>query len=382
MRYWIMSFAAAVILISAADSQETKKKDLGKKKDPDASQSSEMTEFQGRSFKEWQNDIKKDKDPSKREFAIKSVLQFGPDKAYEAVSDIIVELKKHNNPKPVDLSVRVSGTMVLSTIFKYKKDPDPKYLKEAVAIYKTFLKDEQMMMRIRAVQGLVYLGPTSRDAIPEVITMAKEPATWEARKEAIQILGMIGYEDKGGPKVYVMAEVFKALNDNSFQVRIAAIKSTAALAMKAEPMAPVKNQARLKFLAAIEGDPDKHVVLAAHLAYMTLEGKVTPAHLNPMLKILKDDNAEVRLDALQNIGMLGKDAKGAIPKVIESISDPEVTVAASAIAVLANIDAENSHALFVRINNSKTHPEAVRAAAGNALAIQEMMAKNKKKAEK
>lgn len=380
MRYWLVSFAAIVVMISTADSQDFKKKDFGKKKDPDASKASEMTEFQGRSFKEWQKDIK-DKDPSKREVAIRSVLQFGPDKAYEALPDILAELKKHTNSKPIDLSVRVTGTMVLSTIFKYKKDPDPKYLKEAVGIYRTFLKDEQMMMRIRAVQGLVYLGPTSRDAIPEVIQMAREPATWEARKEAIQMLGMIGYEDNGEPKVVVvMPEVFKAFDDNSYQVRIAAIKSTVFLTAKAS--AQVKGQARSKFLAAA-GDPDKHVVLAAHLALMSLEDKVTPAHLNPITKMLGDENAEVRLDALQHIGGLGKKGKTAIPKVIESISDPEPTVAVGAIHVLAGIDAENSHSLFVRIRDSKAgYSDAVRVAARDAIAYQEMLAKEKKKAEK
>lgn len=378
MRYAAMSLALAVFFVSVADAQDAKKKDAGKEKDPKMF-SMEMMDFQGRSFKEWQKDIK-DKDPTRREIGIKNVLQFGPDKAYDAVPDIIAELKKHSNTKRIDLSVCVTGTMVLSTIFKYKKDPDPKDVKAAAGIYKTFLKDEQMMLRIRAVQGLPYLGPTSRDALTEVLLMAKEPSTWEARKEAVQTLGFIGFKDAGKPDIPVLGEVFKALNDPSSQVRIAAIRSSASLAMKAEP--PTKAQVFAKFKSAIEADPDRHVVLTAHMAHMTLEGKVTPIHLTPMVKMLKHDNPEVRIDALQYIGAIGKDAKTAIPGLIECTDDPEATVAVNAIVVLASVDPDNSPSVFARIKDNTKYPEAVRVAAADAIAYQDKMAKDKKKAEK
>jgi len=387
MRYSVFSLTMALFLASAASAQDVKKKDAGKEKDPNASKSMEISDVQGRSFREWQREIK-DPDPSKREVAIKTILQFGPDKAYDAVPDIIAELSKHTK-KPVDLSVRVTGTVVLSTIFKFKKEPeDPKLkealaknIKDAVAIYKVFLRDEQLMMRVRAVQGLPFLGPTSRDALTEVILMAKEPATWEARKEAIQTLGMIGFEDNGKPKVVmVMSEVFKALDDRSFQVRVAAIRACASLAMKAEP--PVKSQVFARFRSAIETDPDKHVVLAAHQAHMALEGKVTPAHLNPIVKTLKNENPEVRLDALQNIGTLGKEAKSALPAVLECTDDPEVNVAVNAVMVAMNVDPEGAPIFLGRIKNNTRYPDAVRVAAADSLAFLDGMAREKKKTEK
>jgi HEAT repeat protein len=379
MRYWLMSVAALFFLVSLGDSQEGKKKDAGKEKEPKSSQPTEPTEIQGRSYADWRKDIK-DKDPSKRETAIKAVLQFGPAKSYEALPDILAELKKHNPPKSaVDLNVRVTGVMAVSTIFKYHKDPEEKLIKDAVAVYRTCLKDEQMMVKMRAAQGLAYLGPACRDALPEIQKMSKEPLTWEARKEAVQVLGMIGFEDSGKPKVLVLADVFKALEDRSYQVRIAALRATSSLAMKTDsPL--VKSQVFAKFKTA-QADEDKHVVLAAHLAQMTLEGKVSPPHINPMIKLLKDPNPEVRLDALQNISILGKEAKSATPALTQCTDDPEITVAVNAVMVLAAVDLESSQTLFTRIRDNTKYPEQVRAAAAEAVAFHKM-SKEKKTVDK
>src|SRR5207253_1996943 len=112
---------------------------------------------------------------------------FGPTKASLALPEIVADLKRHKTI-PVDLSVRVNGIMAISTIYQMmamaKKEPDPKMHKEIFDLYKGFLTDPQVMMRIRAVEGIRYLGPISRDAIKEVITMSGDPVTWEVRKEA------------------------------------------------------------------------------------------------------------------------------------------------------------------------------------------------------
>jgi HEAT repeat protein len=378
MRYGIMMLAVCGLMFASAHAQEFKKKGFGKEKEPEPSKSTEITEIHGRSFKEWERDIS-DKDPTRRELAIKTILLFGPDKAYEAVPEILAELKRHTARTPVDLSVRIAGTTALGTIFKFKKDPDPKDIKAAVAIFKTYLKDEQLMLRIQAVQGLPFLGPTCRGALPEVYSLAREPSTWEARKDAVQTLGFIGYEDKGTPNIKAMSEVFRLLDDRAAPVRIAAIRASGALAMKAE--LPVKMQVYGKFKTA-ENDLDKHVVIAAHMTHMMLEGKASAAHLNPLVKMLKDENPEVRLDALQNISGLGKEAKSILPKLIECTSDPEVSVAASAIIVLAGVDWENTRTVIERIKDSKSYPDVVRAAASDAIAFHEKMAKEKKKSEK
>src|ERR1051325_3159003 len=305
MRYWFLSLAIVIFVVTASESQDKKKepdkkKEIpGKEKDPTPT-APEITEVQGRSFKEWRTDIH-DKDPSKREEAMRQILLFGPEKAYDAVPEILAELKKHTALTPVDLSVRVNGTMALNTIFKYKKDPNPKHVKEAITIYRTFLKDNQLLLKIRTVQGLTYYGPACREALPEVVAMAstKDSQTWEARKEAVQVLGMLGFSDKGVPNVVVMGEVLKAVGDGSYQVRIAALNSIARLGQFAPPeqRAPILG----RLYSVVDNDPDLHVIITAHLAIMTVEKKVTPKHLNPIINLAKHKDPAVRLLAVQSL---------------------------------------------------------------------------------
>src|SRR5262245_39153732 len=83
-----------------------------KKKDDKAQKPAEVTEVAGHDLKHWVGEIAS-KDPSKRELAMRMVLGFGPEKAQQAVPAVVAELKKHNKPVPIDLSVRVSGAVAL-----------------------------------------------------------------------------------------------------------------------------------------------------------------------------------------------------------------------------------------------------------------------------
>src|SRR5262245_10282661 len=113
MRYWTMSLALILFAAVHADSQDTKKSDAGK---DGKGEQKEPTEFLGKSYDQWRADLnyKAQKDPSKREAAMKAVLVFGLTKAGEAMPEIVADLERH--PKPViDLSVRVNGVMALNT---------------------------------------------------------------------------------------------------------------------------------------------------------------------------------------------------------------------------------------------------------------------------
>ena len=59
----------------------------------------------------------------------------------------------------VDLSVRVNGIQALHTIFRYKKNPDQKYINDTFAICKKNLKDPQVILRMQTMKGMPTLGP-------------------------------------------------------------------------------------------------------------------------------------------------------------------------------------------------------------------------------
>jgi HEAT repeat protein len=385
MRYCFlcMTFLTCLFLATAASSQDKKKdKETDKKKEIGKDKSgkdTEITEVAGKSFRDWQTEIHH-KDPSKREAAMLNIVKFGPVKAFDAVDDILKELERHSSKTPIDLNVRVNGTMALSTIFKYAKEPDPKLVNRAVTVYRGFLKDPQLLLKIRTVQGIVYLGPECREAMPEVLAMAREPLTWEARKEAMQTLGIMGFNEKGAPSVVVMGEVLKGLKDSSYQVRLAALHSITRLTSQAQPEQKTPVFSRLNALLAEEDD--LQVVITAHMAIMTLEKKASPKHLNPVIKLMKHKDAMVRLEAVQAIALTGKDAKPALAGLIEAINDPEPPVAIGAINTLLTLDAEEAIYALRRTKNDKEAPELLRSACNEALEIFDYRDKMRKKAEK
>src|ERR1035438_2165385 len=89
-------------------------------KEPKTPEYKEPTEVLGKTFSDWMKDMKST-DPSKREIAMKTIVQFGPKKAYEAVPEIIRQLERHTlKNQGIDLSMRVNGLIALTMILKYK----------------------------------------------------------------------------------------------------------------------------------------------------------------------------------------------------------------------------------------------------------------------
>src|ERR1043165_8871885 len=150
MRYWLFSVVLILFVITTTRAQDAKK---GKDPEPEPV----VNEIAGKSFEQWRSEIKA-KDPSKSEVAIKTILNFGLERSYLVVPDILDVLEKHKSKTPLDLSIRVNGTLALSTIFKYHKNPDKKYLTRAAAVFKTSINDSQAILTIRTMQALPYLG--------------------------------------------------------------------------------------------------------------------------------------------------------------------------------------------------------------------------------
>lgn len=446
MRHWFFSLILAILVVTAGNTQEPKKK--GKDGEKDSKTAPEITEIAGKTFEQWTKEIHA-QDPSQREIAIKTILNFGPDKAAKALPDILAELKKHSFNSPVDLSVRVNGTLAISTIFKYmhlnKKEPDPKHVKEAVDIFKKSLNDNQVVLRIRTVQALPYLGAEARDAVKDVVTMVRDKTTWEARQAAIQTLAIVAFDPKGPPassvlvalfsalevktessahvrhaaalafgplavnltptdkntallrlnkamlddpspqvrhglvqtlsflgasgnnndKVLVITKLYKALDDNSPLVRIAAIQGIAQVA-HGLATAMEKNTVCLRLNTSATKDSETAVQMWAHLAIMNIKDSFTKDHLDPMTKFLQHKDPAVRLQSLQLIGMAGPKARLAVPAVTGSITDTDANVALAAMVALVHLDAYDAMPALEKLKNDKKASEYLREGAEEA----------------
>lgn len=408
-----------------AQATKTKEKTKGKEATKEPTKESpkepkydfkEPSEVAGKTFQEWLKLMKETKDPVRREEAMKYITAFGPTKSHEALPEVIVQLNRHKTePNGVDLSVRVNGIMALSTIYRQmamaKQDPPEESHKKAFAIYKYFLNDGQVIMRVRTLQGLPSLGPIAHDAIPDVIGLTKATITWEVRKEALQTLTLIARDAKGVPDPKVMPQLRnRAKEDISYVVRQTALE---ALAMLSAPKVPPELiqaldkdpavQVRLKvldLLVKLEKDMDENdrkialKKLNSHLSFekdpilliwthgtvITLMKKVTTAHIYPVVSYVKDKDPAVRVQALTMIGLGGKDVKPfALNEVLEELQKcvrpengktfeyPDLNVAVTAMKAAVGIHAFEAVPILEKIANDKKAPEFLEVNAGKAL---------------
>ncbi|MBI2803823.1 MAG: HEAT repeat domain-containing protein [Planctomycetes bacterium] len=289
MRYWLLTTALALVLVNSAATQGTKTTDTGK--DPKTTapkEPKEPKEVLGKSFEKWRADLKST-DPTKRENAMKAITGFGPNKSKLVLPDILADLLRHKTQK-VDLSVRVNGMMAISTILgglqSLKKEPDPKHLKSALAVYRMALKDDQVIMRVRALQGLLYLGPIAREAIDDVLDLVHDPVTWEVRKEAIPVLMVLAQKEKAPVHPKAIPALRKVLEDNSHQVKYAAVVAIATLGQDTV----------LADLRKLVTDPSLQVRVTA-VQYIGLVGKAKA--LPDLRKAMKDPTTQVRVMVVQ-----------------------------------------------------------------------------------
>lgn len=313
MRFWLLSTVVVLFAVAAGNSQESKSKETGKETGKETKpDGKEPAEFMGRSYDQWRKDLKST-DPSKRETAMKAVLMFGLPKAAEAVPDIIADLARQKK-FPVDLSVRVNGTMALNTYFLHatnaKKTPEAKVIKDALVVYRIGLKDPQVIMKVRSLQGLVYLGPTAREALDDVIALTRDTSTWEVRKEAIPVMVMLAPNEKGtaDPKAIIaLRKASDVKDESSHLVRVVAVTGLGILG---------KESVLPELRKAME-DPSKEVRLAAVQALVHAKEKALP----DLRKAIADQPKEIRLLAVQGLGAAGKEK--ALFDLRKILDDPE-----------------------------------------------------------
>ena len=253
MRYWFMPLVLVFLVASGSNTQDKKNK-----KDNDKKEMQEITEFAGKDFLQWKAELKK-ADPAEREVAFRAIVMFPLRKVYTALPDILKELKRHNRPDALDLSVRVNGLIALGKIFQAKhsvpeeefiaymkeagKDADPKkikiyqekmradpaYITDALAIYRQSLRDDQIILKVRAVQTLPALLPDARTLIPDVALVARDGSSWEVRKEGLICLAILAYpaEEKKTVDPKIVAIIRSRLDPPEYSalVKIAAAHS-------------------------------------------------------------------------------------------------------------------------------------------------------------
>ncbi len=347
MRYLLSAMLAlGLCLPAAAQGAKTKEE---KKEEGD------VKEIAGKDIDQWIKELDS-RDPSRRETAMITVLRFGPFRGYKAVPVLLAELKKHIPEKNshIDLSVRVSGTQTLVALLSGVKEPDPKYVKEAVTILKRFLKDSQAVVRICALKELPKLGPEARVAVPEVLALVKDFDTWGVRHAAIRSLTALTADPDKLPEPKIIQALCQRLHDDaSHDVRMAALE---ALALLGTPGELSQKQYLIRELEIAAKDRDAQVQIYSHLALMTVKQSITGDQVVAISKLLSHSDVTVKKvsaqalalaasmlehkdkavkeQVAQALGLTGK-SKGVIPALLGGLDDPNPAVVVACLQTLA-----------------------------------------------
>jgi HEAT repeat protein len=404
------------------------KKPPEKKENP-PKEKTEITEIGGKGIEQWIKEIPS-RDRSRSERAIRTVLLFGPAKAYEALPAILHELEKHKPPSyPLDTSIRVNATIALGLILGGVKDPETKYVKEAVRILTRLLRDSQSIVRYRAVEALGLIGADARSAVSELVNNSiKDPNTWETRQAAATALGLINIEKGKGPPTEVIKALIAALADSSFQVRLAAIKSITWVGAPGDKA--IKSQMVNILEDRVQGakpkEFDSGVRIWIHMAIMSIRKEVLADHTTAIAKMVKhpemmtrsqmvaalgvigaepevqkkskdeivkivvptlctalgDEQAEVRAQSAATLGRIGPIARKAVPPLIKGLNDSEPTVAFVCMWALTRMEGWGEPALpaLKTIVADPKRSDPLKKAAASAIDI--LTGKNKEKEKK
>jgi len=405
MRYWL--FGVALLMFAAAATGQT----INKKKEPDKKEPDpqwpRITEIAGKTFEQWEKEIHAD-DPSDREIAIKTILNFGPKRAYEALPSILKELEKHKASNVLDLSVRVNGTVALGTIFMASGAPEDKklqekhekYLKEAITIFRANLKDNkenQAILKIRTLQALPVLGPIAREAFPEVIKLIKDPTTWETRKGAVvALMYLVAFDPKAAPPPEALRDLYFAIdpgNENSAIVRHAALQTLVTMGQvggetsKPTIIGRIENFLPKEKKSIVKIEAHKSIInLKRKLATDPIDSRTKAQHLDLIAVYLdpkKYKDSTIRLNALQALGSLGPAASSVIYKVQDSLKDPDINLVGVAMIALIHMEAFTSIPYLELIKADESTDKVIRTAAGDTIdqlkAIQDYRKKDKEK---
>lgn len=302
-----LALVAALALIAPARGQTKDSKDY--------------TVVGGRSLSEWIKDITH-KDPSKRETAARAILNFGPEKAYEAVPAMLTELRRSTPEAPVDTSVRVNLAIALGQILGAKQNPDSKVVKDAVTLLTRLLRDSQGIVKYQAAKALASIGPPeARAAIPDLLPLLRDKTNYELRQAGALALAQIVIDPKIAAAPFVHKQLQDLLTDTACGVRQAACW---ALNKIGHPVDAGQKAAILKALDALaKKDPEPCVQVWATVAAMSYSGKIGPEQLESITRNLHSGDANTRVQAAQALGTVGSRAKEVVPAMIEVLKDKD-----------------------------------------------------------
>jgi HEAT repeat protein len=200
----------------------------------------------------------------------------------------------------------------------------------------------------------------------------------EARLELVTALGSVAIEKEGkAPPVKGLVDIlFEALGKDTKSEKSVPIRMAALAALKNLKLGDFKGyesmyQAKLDDLA--DTDPDSLIKLNARMHGFALlkSPQAKQRSIQSLVKFLDNPDINVRVETTKAIADLGKEAKDAIPKLIQGLTDKDLYYAHWCIMALAHMESEGKPAVnpLKKISEDPMMPLEMRETAHDAISI-------------
>lgn len=291
----------------------------------------------GKDIHGWLADATNHPDPAIREFALKTLPNFGPPAQKVCSSKLLARMKLPNEGGERDPGVRITLFNVAATIgFDNAKDEQ-----EAIRILgqtaNTGLRGG--LARLHAVQTLGLLGPKAEGAVSFLVGPPCEDPAYETRRSVASTLGRIGFNEKTGPNHEALRALSGTLaRDESAAVRMEALQSLVILGPPWQgtrtpggPIPPIDTKTaaivannmrtRLGVGKRTPLETDKQLEIWCRVVLMRFDPtEIGPTHLDAIAKHLDSTDLGPKLHALQGIGILGETGAKKIDEVLKLVT--------------------------------------------------------------
>ncbi|HLW67621.1 MAG TPA: HEAT repeat domain-containing protein [Gemmataceae bacterium] len=186
------------------------------------------------------------------------------------------------------------------------------------------LKDVDELTARAAAESLAKIGAPSRDDLPQLLEALKDPKI-EVRRYAAVAIGQIGPDASSAAK-----DLVEALSDDDDRVREGLVRSLGSLGPNAKATA-------MPALINAFGDKDKEVRVATATAITNLLSSATADDVSTLLTVLKQKDPEASVFGARALAKLGKQAKAAIPDLMEACKSTDQNVRKEAIVALTAV---------------------------------------------
>ncbi len=283
-------------------------------------------------------------DPQQREFALRTLPQFGPEARKPSIGPIADLIFKDPDP-----GVRIVAITIISNMGYDIRDQ----ITPAVSALRTCMLNTASgsIVRLFCVRSLTSFGPEAVAAIPE-IRAAGQDISWETRLAVAKALGQVGApgSEKGEPSDSAAKFLLNImLKDVCAGVRMEAVHSLLHVGTP-KPKNPEDYIKDIKlYLEPVETrikiEKDKGILCWLYLLNIMYDDRVLRDKDKDYLKKIASyikfpDSPMVRMHAINACAALGPKAAPVIPQIVEALNYDEPELVIAAMSALAQIGLE------------------------------------------